>query len=121
MVRSPHDLPRIAVIVDVPPPGERLEADAQPALCGALAEFVEIRGRPVDSGERIWGDVAADHQEITTQLLHDVELAFGPCESLGSLWLGHTFEIPEGLESDCAEPEILDHAACLGGRAVERQ
>ena len=28
---------------------------------------------------------------------------------------------PEGLESDRAEPEILDHAACLCRRAVERQ
>src|SRR4051812_20893112 len=103
MVRSPHNLPRVAVIVDVPPPGERLEPDAQPASCSALAEFVEIGGRPVDPGERIGRDVAADHQEITTQLLHDVELAFGPCENLGSLWLGHPFEIPEGLERDRAE------------------
>ena len=42
VIRAPHHLPGITVIVDMPPPGERLKPDTQPALCRSLAQLVEI-------------------------------------------------------------------------------
>ena len=82
MVGAAHDLPGVAVVVDVPAPGERLEADAQAALRGPLAELAEIGGGAVDAAERIGRDVAAHEQEIAAELLHDVELALGAGERL---------------------------------------
>ena len=81
MVRAPHDLPGVAVIVDVPAPGQRLEADAQPALCGALAKLVEIGRGAVDAAERVRRDVAAHQQQVAAEFLHQVELALGALEN----------------------------------------
>jgi hypothetical protein len=121
VVGAPHHLPGIAVIVDVPPPGERLESDAQAPFCRAFSEFVEIRGGAVNPAERIRRDVAADQEELAAELLHYVKLPFGARETLGALRLGHSLEIAERLEGDRAKPEILHHPADLGGSAVERQ
>jgi hypothetical protein len=49
VVGPAHNLPGVPVIVDMPPPGERLERDAHPALCRAVSELVEIGGSPVDT------------------------------------------------------------------------
>src|SRR5262245_32152583 len=43
VVRAPHDLPGIAVIVDVTSPCKRLEANAQAALRCPFTELVKIR------------------------------------------------------------------------------
>src|SRR5262245_35335190 len=48
MVRATHHLPGVAVIVNMAPPGQRLEADAQLAFGGALAEFMKIRRAAID-------------------------------------------------------------------------
>ena len=64
MIGAPHDLPGVAVVVDVAAPGQRLVADAQAALGGALAELAEIIGGAVDAAERGRRDVAADQQQI---------------------------------------------------------
>ena len=77
MVGAPHHLPGVAVIADVAAPGQRLEADAQAALGRPLAKLVEIGRRPVDAAERVGGDIAADHQQVALQLLHQIELALG--------------------------------------------
>ena len=69
VVGAAHDLPGVAVVVDVAAPGQRLEADAQAALCRALAELAEVGGGAVDAAERIGRDVAADQQEIAAELL----------------------------------------------------
>ena len=121
MVGAAHDLPGVAVVVDMAPPGQRLEGDAHAALRRALAELVEIGRRPVDAAEACRRDVAADHQEVAAELLHQVELALGAGEHLAALRLGHAFEIAEGLERDRLEAEIVDHPAHIRGRAVERQ
>ena len=80
VVGAAHRLPGVAVVVDVAAPGQRLEGDAHAALGGALAELVQVGGGAVDAAQRFGRDVAADHQEIAAQLLHDVELALGAGE-----------------------------------------
>ena len=80
MVGAAHRLPGVAVVVDVAAPGQRLEADAQAALGGPLAELVEVGGGAIDAAEAFGRDVGADHQEVAAELLHHVELALGARE-----------------------------------------
>ena len=60
MVRPPHDLPGVAIVGDMPPPGQRLEPhlDAEPLR--DLPELAQIRRRPVDPAEARRRDVGAD-------------------------------------------------------------
>ena len=106
MVGAAHGLPGIAVVVDVAAPGQRLEGDAQAALGGALAQLAQIGGGAVDAAQRFGRDVAADHQQIAAELLHDVELALGAGE--GALALGgrHALEVAERLQGDDVEAEL---------------
>ena len=46
-----HDLPGVAMIADMPPPGQRLVADAHASFRRQLAKRVEIFGRPVNPAE----------------------------------------------------------------------
>ena len=80
VIGAPHHLPGVAVVVDVAAPGQRLEADAQAALGRALAELAEIGGGAVDAAERFRRHVAAHHQQVAAELLHQVELALGAVE-----------------------------------------
>ena len=98
MVGAAHHLPGVAVVADVPAPGQRLEADADAALLRALAELVEVGGGAVDAAERIRRDVAADHQQVAAEFAHQVELALGAGEGAAALRLRHALEIAERLE-----------------------
>ncbi len=62
MVRAAHHLPGIAVVVDMPPPRQRLEADTQFTLGRTLAELMKIRREAIDAAERVGRDVAANQQ-----------------------------------------------------------
>ena len=62
MVRAAHHLPGIAVVVDMPPPGQRLEADTQFTLGRTLAELMKIRRAAINAAERVGRDVAANQQ-----------------------------------------------------------
>jgi len=62
MIRPPDDLPGIAVVIDVPPPCQRLEGDAETPLGSAVAKLVEIGCGPVDAAKRIGRHIAAHHQ-----------------------------------------------------------
>ncbi len=121
MIGAAHDLPGIAVVVDMPSPGQRLVSDAQAARPRPLAQFVEIRGGPVDSAERGRRDVAADQQKIGPKLLHQVEFALGAGETARTLRLAHALEIAERLEGANGEPEIPAEPADLAGARAERQ
>src|SRR5216684_2733935 len=59
MIGAAHDLPGVAVVVDMPAPGQRLVADAKTPRPRALAELVEIRRGAIDAAERGRLDVAA--------------------------------------------------------------
>ena len=60
VVGAAHHLPRVAVIVDVRTPGQRLVADPQAALGRPLAEFVKIRGGAVDAAHGIRRNAGTD-------------------------------------------------------------
>ena len=46
MIGTPHRLPGIAVVIDMPAPGERLEGDAQAALAGSFLRSAAARSIP---------------------------------------------------------------------------
>src|SRR5471032_3018086 len=87
MIGAPHDLPGIAIVVDMPPPCERLETYAQSAACSQLTQLVKIGGGTVDAAERGRQHVAAYQQEIGLQFLHHIEFAFGARKVAGALRL----------------------------------
>jgi len=120
-VGATHDLPGVAVVVDVAAPGERLVADAEAAGGGTLAEFGEVGGGAVDAAERQRRDVGADQHEVGTQLAHQVELALGALEGAGALRLRHTLEVTERLEQHDLQPVVAHQLARLARRAVEGQ
>ena len=119
MVGAPHDLPGVAMVVDVAAPGQRLVADAQAALRRPLAELAEIGGGAVDAAQRERRDVGADQHQVGAELLHQVELALGAVEGARALRLGHALEIAERLEQRDLQAVIADHAADFARRAVE--
>ena len=106
MIRAPHDLPGIAVVVDVAAPGQRLEADAQPTFDRPLAERAEVGGGAVDAAERFRRHIAAHHQQIAADFLHQIKLALGTIEGARPLRLRHALEIAEWLERNRLQAKI---------------
>ena len=49
MIGTAHDLPAVAIIMDMPPPGERLVTHAQPALRRAFSQRMEIRSETINA------------------------------------------------------------------------
>ena len=121
VVGAAHDLPGIAVIVDMPAPGESLEADAHAALGRALPKLVEIGRGAVDAAERERRDVAAHEQHVGAELGHHVEFALGAVEGAFALRVRHALEIAERLQCDKLQAEVTDALADIGRRAVEGQ
>src|SRR5690606_20605884 len=74
VVGPPHHFPGVPMVVDVPPPGERLVAHAQAAGAGTGAEFAEIGGGSIDATERLRRYRGADQHQVAADLLHQVEL-----------------------------------------------
>src|SRR5688572_20019856 len=118
MAGAAHDLPGVAMVVDVPAPGARLVADAQAARRGTLTELAKIVCRAVYAAERDGGDVGADQHQVGAQFLHKVELPLRPVEGARTMRLRHAFKIAEWLEQRDLEAGIADHAAGFGRRCV---
>src|SRR5216683_3925562 len=121
MIGAAHDLPGVAVVVDMPAPGQRLVADAKAPRPRALAELVEIRRGAIDAAERGRLDVAADQKKIGAKLLHQVEFALGAHEAACTLRLGHALEIAERLERADGESEVPAQARDLARAGAKRQ
>ncbi len=121
MVGAAHRLPGIAVVVDVTPPGERLEPDPHAVALGALAERVKIGSRAIDAAEALRRHVGADEKQVAAEFAHQLELALGAGEDALAALGRHALEVAKRLEGDDLEPEIGDPPAHVGGRAVERQ
>ncbi|MCY1233727.1 hypothetical protein D9M72_462820 [compost metagenome] len=119
VIGAPDDLPGIAMVADMAPPGERLVTDAQVPLRRPLAEFAKVGGCPVDASHCRRRHVRADEHQVGAQLLHQVELALGPVESPGSEWLRHTLEITERLEQTDLQAKVAHHSADLARAFVE--
>lgn len=117
MIGTPHNLPGVAIVMDMASPGERLEGNAHATLRGPVAKITEMSGRPVDAAEGIRRDVAADHQKIATELLHQIKFPLRPRESFRTIRLGHPFEIAERLQRHGSQAVILDHLANVNRRA----
>src|ERR1700730_14685456 len=120
VVGASHDLPCIAIIVDMPSPGEGLEADAQTAPGSQLAEITKIGGGPIDSSERVRRNVAAYQQQVGLQFLHHVKFAFGPRKIARTLRLGHTLEIAERLERANLKADIATEPPDVARASAKR-
>ena len=114
-----HHFPGVAVVAHMLTPGQRLEPDAQAALRGPLAELAEVVGHAVDAAQRLGMDRGTDQHQIGAQLLHQVELAFGPVEDPRPQGVRQTFEIAKWLEQGDVQPLVAHHPAGIGRAAVE--
>jgi hypothetical protein len=56
MLGASHDLPGISMIMDIPPPGERLVADAQSALLCQVPQLMKVLCGAIDPAERLRGN-----------------------------------------------------------------
>ena len=121
VIGAPHHFPRVTVVADVPPPGERLESDTNPSGPSPLAELMEVGRGAIDPAQRVGRHVAADHQKVAAQLFHQVELALGPGKRAAALRFGHPLEITKRLERNDGKSERCRDAADILWRAVERQ
>ena len=120
VVGAADDLPGVAMVVDVPAPGQRLEADANAAGGGPLPELAQVGGGAVDAAERNGGGVRANEDQVGSELAHQVELALGAVEGAGALGLGHSLEVAERLEERQREAGVADHAADLDAGSRRR-
>ena len=75
--------------------------------------------RTLDAAQRLGRHVAADHQEVAAELLHDVELAFGAGKDALALAVRHALEVAERLQGDDIEAELAAGVAHVGRRAAE--
>src|SRR5262245_42724469 len=66
MIGAADDLPGVAIVADMPSPGERLEANTNAPFCRSLAEVAEVGRGAVNAAEAIGRHIAADHQQIAT-------------------------------------------------------
>src|SRR5262245_26780874 len=121
VVGAPDDFPGIAIIVDVTPPGERLEANAQAALRCPFAKLVKICRTAVYAAKGVRRNVAADQQRITAELLHEVEFALGAIECALTLRLRHAFKVAERLKGDCTQSPVGHFSGDVSRRAVIRK
>ncbi len=119
MIGALDDRPCLAEEIGVPAPRERLEADAQVSLGGALGERVELLGRAFLVGQRVGPRVRAHEHELRAQRLHHVELALGALEAALEHRVRRPFEVAKRLVQLARETEIGGHCADLGRRAVE--
>jgi hypothetical protein len=121
VIGAADDLPGVAVVVNMPPPGERLIADADAAFSGELAQFMKIGSGAIQSGKRVGRNIAADEQLAAAELLHDIEFALCARECACALRLRHSLEITERLKSKNVQAETIHHAGHIARGAVKRQ
>src|ERR1700676_4745319 len=121
MISAPHDLPCIAVVVDVASPGQRLETDAQAVRSRELTQGVEIRCRAIDSADRGRRNIAADQQQIRLQFLHQVEFVLCAGKVARALRLGHALEIAKRLKRADGKTEIPAELANVARAPIERE
>ncbi len=121
MIGAAHHLPGVAIVADVPSPGQGLEGNAKAPSRRALAKLAEVGRRTVDAAKRVGRHIAADHQEIAAQFGHQVELALGAGEGFRAQRFRHPLKVAKGLERDRRKAEVLDPASDLRRGAIEGQ
>ena len=83
VVGTPHHLPGVAVVADVPAPGQRLEADLDAEAVGDLRELAQVGRRPVDAAERQRRDVGADEDRRRARARSSARTCASPARSRG--------------------------------------
>ena len=121
MIDIADQRPGIAMVVDVPTPGQRLIADSQTALGCTLAGLVKIGDHPcaIAFGER--RAAGADQKQIGAEFGHHVELAFQPIEGAGALWLGQTFQVAKGLEHGAGKTQVAHEFGDVARAQMSRE
>ena len=121
VIGATHDFPGIAMIVEVTPPRECLEADPQPPDGGTLTQFGKIIRCAIDAAKRLIRRIRADQHQVRAELLHNVEFALRARERLRAGRLGKSLEIAKWLENDAIEADVANSPADVARRAIEGQ
>src|SRR5437867_13453974 len=109
MIDGPYYCPRVAVIPDGTPPGERFETHAQTTCCRALAELVKIVDDTPAVTERGWGHVRTDKDQIGAQLLHHIEFPLSSIKDALTHPGRHALKIAERLKRRTLQPQLTHH------------
>ena len=118
MVRAPHDLPCIPMVVDMGAPGQRLEAYAQSVFDGRVAQGIQVAGGTVNPAQGLGMHRRTDQHEIGPQLAHHVEFPLGPLEGASPVRLRQSLEVTKGLEKHDLQPMVPHHLPHFGRTAV---
>ncbi len=116
-----HDIPGRRPILDAPPPGERLVADAESVLMRRIGEFGEVLRGAMGIVDRLGRDVGAQAEQPRPQFVHQVELAGGALEIARADRIGHCFEVAHRLQSSDFQPEVGRHRARVARLAAEER
>ena len=119
VVCAPDDRPRLAIAIDHPAPGQRLVADAQIALRGALGKFMKLCRCPLLIRDDVGGRIGAHQHHWRAQRLHHVELALGAVEVAPEGGLRSPFEIPKRLVELACEPEVGGDGPTAAGEPLK--
>ena len=106
MVDIAHQRPSLAVIVDMAAPGQRLIADAQTALSGALGRLGQIVENAATLALGLRRTARTGEQKIGAQFAHHIELALEPVEGALARRAGQPLEVAERLEHRAGQPQF---------------
>ncbi|OIQ70153.1 hypothetical protein GALL_482380 [mine drainage metagenome] len=119
VIGAPHHLPRIAVIVDMAAPSQRLKPNPQAAFRRTLAEFAQVIRRAVDATQCLRMHRGTHQHKVGAQLLHEVKFALRPRESPRPERLRQPLKIAERLEQRDVQPMIAHHLPHIARTAVK--
>lgn len=112
-----HQVPHLLVSVDVAAPGQRFVTNAQATLAGMFAQQAQVVDQQLLVTQGIGLDVAAHQHQVGTQLLHQVELAFGAVEVFLQAVTAAAFKVAERLEQGDGNAQVGAHLAHLARAA----
>ena len=121
MIDIAHQRPCVAVVPDMPPPGQSFIAHAHIPLCRTLAKFGQIIDHPVSVIRCQRRTVRAQQHQIGAKLRHDIELALHPVKRACPLLGRHPFQIAKRLEQGALHPKIADRVTDIARRSREGQ
>jgi hypothetical protein len=113
VIGAANDFPRIAVIIYMRAPGQRLVANANAAFGSALAQFTKIRRSAINATHSLGMARRAEQHQISAKLLHQIKFAFGTIKGFGAQPLRQAFKIAKGLKQRDLKPVIADHPGDL--------
>ena len=117
VVSLAHQVPDLLVGVDVAAPGQRFVTDTQATLASMFGKQAQVVDQHLFIAQGIGLDVAAHQHQVSTQLLHQVELALGAVQVFLQAVAAAAFEITKRLEQGNGNTQVGAHLPHLAGAA----